>query len=72
MANLIAASTYKDVMGITTSNSDFQIGYYVDSVSQLVKTYCNNSFIDFVSTDKVEEFSINWNQNFVQLFIGGA
>ena len=67
MANLIAASTYKDVMGITTSNSDFQIGYYVDSVSQLVKTYCNNSFIDFVSTDKVEEFSINWNQNFVQL-----
>jgi len=67
MANLITASTYKDVMGITTTNSDFQIGYYVDSVSQLVKTYCNNTFVDHVATNKTELFSINWSQTFVQL-----
>ena len=67
MANLITASTYKDVMGITTSNADFQIGYYVDSVSQLVKTYCNNTFVDYVTTNKTEFFNINWSQTFVQL-----
>tara|TARA_A100001015_G_scaffold302442_1_gene390638 strand:- start:137 stop:760 length:624 start_codon:yes stop_codon:yes gene_type:complete len=67
MANLITVDIYKEVEKITSNQNDFAISYYADSVSQLVKTYCNNSFVDFYSTDKIETFSINWPQYFVQL-----
>tara|TARA_R100001443_G_scaffold89523_1_gene96070 strand:- start:44 stop:676 length:633 start_codon:yes stop_codon:yes gene_type:complete len=67
MANLITLSTYKELMGIQTTATDFQLSSQIDSVSQLVKTYCNNSFVDHYSTAKVEVFSINFAQQFLQL-----
>ncbi len=67
MANLITLATYKEVVGITSTTTDFPLSTFVDSVSQLVKTYCNNSFVDYFSTNKVETFSINYPQHFVQL-----
>ena len=67
MANLITLSTYKDITKIKSAESDFILQSYIDSISQLVKTYCNNSFLDFYSSNKVETFSINWAQQFVQL-----
>jgi hypothetical protein len=36
-------------------------------VSQLVKTYCGNSLVDYYSTNKVEEFNIDWHTHIVQL-----
>ena len=47
MANLITLSTYKDITKIKSAESDFILQSYIDSISQLVKTYCNNSFLDF-------------------------
>ena len=67
MANLITLSTYKDVKGITSATHDFALTTIIESVSQLVKTYCGNSIVDHYSTDKVETFSINWGTNIAQL-----
>ena len=69
MADLIDLTSYKKVVGIASTNVDFDfaLNTYITSVSQLVKTYCNNSFLDFYSSNKVETFSINWAQQFVQL-----
>ena len=55
MALLVSHTIYKQVLGITGSgNTDQILSAYADSVSQLVKTYCGNSLIDFYSTNKVE------------------
>ena len=67
MANLIALSAYKEMTGITSTNQDTRITTLITSVSQLVKTYCNNSFKDFVSDAKTETFNIDYGEHFVQL-----
>jgi len=67
MANLISLASYKDLAGITSSTSDFQLSALIDSVSKLVKTYCNNTFVDYYSTNKEEIFSINFVSTSVQL-----
>jgi hypothetical protein len=67
MANLITLATYKDVKGITSTTHDFVLTTLIESVSQLVKTYCGNSLVDYYTNNKVEEFSINWDTNLVQL-----
>jgi len=36
-------------------------------VSQLVKTYCGNSLVDYFATNKTETFNITWNTYAVQL-----
>ena len=36
-------------------------------MSQLVKTYCGNSFVDFVSNDKTEVFNVDYSSHIVQL-----
>tara|TARA_B110000046_G_scaffold118356_1_gene125118 strand:+ start:69 stop:653 length:585 start_codon:yes stop_codon:yes gene_type:complete len=67
MANLITLEDYKEAEGISTPKDDLKLDAIIPSVSQLVKTYCGTSFVDYHSTDKIEEFSINWNTNLVQL-----
>ena len=67
MANLITLEDYKEAEGISTPKDDLKLDAIIPSVSQLVKTYCGTSFVDYYSTDKIEEFSINWNTNLVQL-----
>ena len=67
MANLIDIDTYKISEGIQSTKDDSRINSLVTSVSALVKTYCGNSIVDHYSTNKVEEFTINWNTNLVQL-----
>ena len=46
---------------------DYKLTRIIDSVSELVKTYCGNSIIDYYSTNKVEEFNIDWDTHIVQL-----
>ena len=67
MANLISLADYKQIEGLTNPKDDFRISQLIDSVSQLVKTYCGNSIIDYYSTNKVEEFNIDWSTHIVQL-----
>lgn len=67
MADLISTATYKQMTGITSTNQDTRIAQLIVSVSQLVKTYCNNTFVDFVSSAKTETFNVDYNEHFVQL-----
>lgn len=67
MADFITLAEYKEAEGISNPKEDLRLGHIIPSVSQLVKTYCGNSIIDYYSTDKVEEQSIHWSTNIIQL-----
>ena len=67
MADLVTITAYKGFRGITNTTDDTRLNVIVPSVSNLVKTYCGRSFIDYYSSDKVQEFSIKWPQNVVFL-----
>ena len=67
MADLVTLSDYKDAEGIGSPKEDLRISRIIPSVSELVKTYCANTFVDFVSSDKTEEFDIYWDTYAVQL-----
>jgi hypothetical protein len=55
--NLITKSEYKTYAGITSPNSDAEIDLLIPKVSQLVKTYCRNTFVDFIDDPKVQHFN---------------
>ena len=67
MADSVTLSDYKDAEGIVSPKEDLRISSLIPSVSQLIKTYCGNSIIDFVSSDKTEDFDIYWDTYAVQL-----
>lgn len=67
MADLITLREYKDMEGIQNPKDDYNLSQLITSVSQLIKTYCGNTFVDFYSTNKVETFTIDWNTHLVQL-----
>jgi hypothetical protein len=54
MADLITKQEYKTYAGINSINHDAEIDFLIPKVSDLVKTYCRRSFIDFVDEAKVE------------------
>ncbi len=72
---LITLSDYKTAEGIQSTKDDTKLELLIDSVTQLVKTYCGSSITDFYSTAtlpsynniKTETISINWATNIVQL-----
>ena len=67
MANLITLQEYKTAEGITQPKDDARLNVLIPSVSQLVKTYCGNSFVDFYSSNKTETIDVNWSTYIVQL-----
>ena len=67
MADLITLASYKEAEGLSTPKEDLRINALIPSVSQLVKTYCGNSFVDFYSSNKTETFNIDWGTYIVQL-----
>ena len=67
MANLITLQEYKTAEGISAPKDDGRLNVLIPSVSQLVKTYCGNTFVDFFSSNKTEEFNIDWGTHVVQL-----
>ena len=67
MADLITLQDYKDAQGLSTPKEDLKINTIIPSVSQLVKTYCGNSFVDFYSSAKTEVLNIDWSTHIVQL-----
>ena len=67
MTSLVTLNEYKINEGINSVEDDERIEALILSVSQLVKTYCGNSIVDYYTSAKVEEFSISWGTNLVQL-----
>ena len=67
MADLITLEDYKDAENVTTTKEDVRLSSLIASVSQLVKTYCGNSIIDFYSSNKTEVFNVDWSSHIVQL-----
>ena len=67
MTDLVTLAEYKEAEGISSPKEDLRLATIVPAVSQLVKTYCGNSLIDYYSTNKVETFSVDWDTHVVQL-----
>ena len=67
MADLITLQEYKTAESISQPKDDARLNVLIPSVSQLIKTYCGNSFVDFYSSAKTETLNINWNTHIVQL-----
>ena len=63
MADLITVQDYKTAEGITQPKDDARLTVLVPSISELVKTYCGNTFVDFYSSNKTETFNIDWSTN---------
>ena len=70
MADLITLQEYKTAEGITQPKDDARLNVLIPSVSQLVKSYCGNSFVDYYSSNKTETFTIDWSTHVVQLTEG--
>jgi len=58
MADLVTLQHYKDFAGLQGVQQDAKINTIIDNVSQLVKTYCGTTIIDYASTNKVEFHNI--------------
>lgn len=63
MPALITLADYKLYKKLTKTDSDEELGAIIASVSNLVKTYCGHSFIDYYSTPKVEIFNVKQSQH---------
>ena len=59
MANLITTANYKNYMKVEHNKDDARLDILVESISQLVKTYCGNSIVDYYSSTKTEYFDID-------------
>jgi uncharacterized phiE125 gp8 family phage protein len=55
--SLITLAEYKNYVGITSPTQDTIINSLIPKVSQLVKTYCRRTFVDYYEDSKVEVFS---------------
>ena len=55
-ANLITRQEYKAYANISSTNSDAEIDLLIPKVSELVKTYCRRSFVDYVDEARTEVF----------------
>ena len=67
MSDLVTLSDYKEAEGISSPKDDLRISRIIPSVSQLVKTYCGNTIVDFYSNNKIEDFDVYWDTYAVQL-----
>ena len=54
--DLVTKAEYKTYMGITSTNSDTEIDFLIPKVSDLVKSYCRRTFVDYYTDIKVEVF----------------
>lgn len=60
--NLVTKAEYKAYMGISSTNSDTEIDFLIPKVSDLVKTYCRRTFIDYYDEAKTEYFDGGFKQ----------
>jgi len=67
MANLITLDEFKEAQGLSSSKDDDRYEFLITSVSQLVKTYCGNSIVDYYTVNKVEVLSVFWDTHILHL-----
>lgn len=67
MADLITKETYKQAKALTGVKDDERLDLIASSVSQLVKTYCNNSLVDYAVTPYTEFKTVEFSGNILQL-----
>ena len=67
MTNLITLNEYKELENIANPKDDARTETIITSVSQLIKTYCGNSIVDYYTNAKVEKFTIKSYTTAVQL-----
>lgn len=58
MTNLVTLIEYKEQQGISSIKEDIRLNSLITSVSQLVKTYCGTSIIDYYNSAKTESINI--------------
>lgn len=58
MANLVTKAEYKAYRGLKNPDNDVQIDALVLAVSDQIKGYCGATFVDYVSSDKTEYFTV--------------
>ena len=70
-ADLITLDEYKTSEKMESLKDDDRLQSLITSVSQLVKTYCANSFVDYNDTtsgvDKVETFTLSYDTTSIQV-----
>jgi hypothetical protein len=52
--NLITVAEYKSYSGITSTNQDAALAVVIPKVSELVKSICRRTFVDYVDETKTE------------------
>lgn len=68
MADLITLDEYKVYEKINSSSNDEQMQAVLTSVSSLIKSYCNTTFVDNTGSPGLSEvFDIQWDTYVVQL-----
>jgi len=67
MANLITLEEYKNSQGLKKPDDDARLETLISAISQLVKTHCGTSFVDYYNTDKTELITIGFPTNYIQL-----
>lgn len=67
MANLITLEDFKIAKRLSKPDDDTLLESLISSVSQLVKTYCGNTFVDYYTSDKTDTFNITWSTQVLQV-----
>jgi len=67
MADLITLADFKTAKKLTKADDDTLLTNLIASISQLVKTYCANTFVDYFSADKTDTFNVTWGTNVLQV-----
>lgn len=56
---LVTAAEYKAYAGVSSTNLDAELAILIPKVSELVKSLCRQTFVDYVDTPKVDYFEGN-------------
>jgi hypothetical protein len=67
MADLFTLDDYKTYKGLSSFSEDPKITPLIPAVSQLVKTYCGRTIVDYYSTPVTQFFNNMWQMEFIQL-----
>ncbi len=67
MADLITKEIYKQSKMLTSSKEDERLDIIIPAVNHLVKSYCNNSFNDYVTEDKEEYHTVEFFESKIML-----
>lgn len=66
--DLITLAEYKAYVGITSTNQDTEIKALIPIASQMCKTYCRRTFVDYVNDAKIDVSSSGQDRVYLQEF----